>query len=78
MTQGAQRSDQESRYFALLNTLAEAGHQLNALEVPAKARELLLGLSDFCRADFDKRFRQGVRSFGSLERSVPSGPSHKF
>ena len=57
MTQDVQRTEQESRYFALLNMLAEAGHQLDALEVPAKARELLLELSDFCRADFDRRFR---------------------
>jgi hypothetical protein len=57
MTQDMRRSDQESRYLAFLNCLAEAGHQMDALEVPAEARELLLGLSDFCQADFDRRFR---------------------
>jgi hypothetical protein len=56
MIRNARQSDEEGRYLALLNTLAEAGHQLDALEVPAKAHEILLGLSDFCRADFDKRF----------------------
>lgn len=32
MTQDVPESDRESRYLALLNTLAEAGHQLDALE----------------------------------------------
>ena len=57
MTQDMRRSDQETRYLAFLNSLAEAGHQNDALEVPAEARELLLGLKDCCQADFDKRFR---------------------
>lgn len=57
MIRDVRRTAEESRYFVLLNSLAEAGHQMDNLAVPAEARELLLKLSDYCRADFDRRFR---------------------
>jgi hypothetical protein len=57
MARPGQSSDQESRYFVLLNMLKEAGHQMDGLEVGSKARETLRALIDLCQTDFNNRFR---------------------
>ena len=57
MAQRGRPRDEESNYFVLLNTLKEALLQMEALEVAPEARETLLGLVDFCKSDFDSRFR---------------------
>lgn len=57
MAEPARSRREESDYFVLLNTLKEAGLQMDALKVAPEARETLLGLVDFCQSDFNRRFR---------------------
>ena len=57
MAQRGRSRGEESNYFILLNALKEALLQMEALEVAPEARETLLGLVDFCKSDFDSRFR---------------------
>lgn len=55
---GATKSDEESHYLALLNSLKEAGHELARLGVPSEIQRELVELVDRCQADFDGRFQR--------------------
>lgn len=57
MAQPPRSRREESEYFVLLNMLKEADLQMKALAIAPEARETLLGLVDFCQADFNERFR---------------------
>ena len=54
----ATKSDEESHYLALLNSLKEASHELDRLGVPSEIHRALVELVDRCQADFDDRFQR--------------------
>lgn len=51
-------SAEEADYIVLRNTLNEARIQMDALDVAPEARGTLLCLIEFCRADYEKRYRR--------------------
>jgi hypothetical protein len=50
-------STEQANYIVLRNTLNEARLQMEALGIAPEARETLLSLLEYCRADYEKRYR---------------------
>jgi hypothetical protein len=50
-------STEQVNYIVLRNTLNEARLQMEALGIAPEARETLLSLIEYCRADYDNKYR---------------------